>query len=387
MGDAEVRTVRLGGMQTESGFDFPELDVAYLTLGSPSASGDNAVLIFHALSGNAQVAGQNARTGRPGWWDFHVGPGKTIDTDHFFVICANILGGCDGSTGPSSVNPSTGRRYGVEFPLITIRDMVRAQILLLDHLGIKQVFCAIGGSMGGMQALTMSIDYPDRVRTCIPIATCMAQNAMQIAFGEVARQAILTDPNWTNGDYTAERRPEHGLAVARMMAHITYLSKHGMEEKFGRRLQRPAEPGGIPFPQYQIESYLMHQGGNFVKRFDPNSYLYITKAMNMYEMLDGRRAADVLAAVRARFLVVSFESDWLYTPQMARELVRTLKRAHIRVTYANLETPYGHDSFLIRNPDFTRIVSTFMRREYQAAHEPHLQASPQDSTRVPDSPL
>ena len=356
-------------MRTESGFEFAELDVAYLTLGTLTPQADNVVLVLHALSGNAQVAGLSSRTGRPGWWDYHVGPGKTIDTDRFFVVCANILGGCDGSTGPSSIHPKTGRPYGVDFPLITIRDMVRAHVLLLDHLGIEQVFCAVGGSMGGMQALTLSIDYPERVRTAIPIATCMAQNAMQIAFGEVGRQAIVTDPHWAKGDYTPDRRPEHGLAVARMMAHITYLSKHGMEEKFGRRLQRPAEPGGMPFPQFQIESYLMHQGGNFVKRFDPNSYLYITKAMNMYEMLDGRRAADVLSSVRTRFLIVSFESDWLYTPQMARELVRTLKRAHIRVTYANLETPYGHDSFLIRNPDFTRIVSTFLRREYQTQQE------------------
>lgn len=356
-------------MRTESGYEFAFLETAYLTLGTLTPEKDNVVLIFHALSGNAHVAGTNPKTGRPGWWDYHVGPGKTIDTNRFFVICANILGGCDGSSGPSSINPETNRPFGVSFPLITIRDMVRAQVLLLDALGIDRVFSAVGGSMGGMQSLTFAIDYPERVHTCVPIATCMAQNAMQIAFSEVGRQAIITDPHWKNGDYYDSQRPEHGLAVARMMAHITYLSKHGMEEKFGRRLQRPAEPGGIPFPQFQIESYLQHQGGNFVKRFDPNSYLYITKAMNMYDMLDGRRAADVLGNVRARLLVMSFESDWLYTPTMARELVRTLKRAHIRVTYANLETPYGHDSFLIRNPDFTRLVSTFLHREYQHLHE------------------
>ena len=368
LGLTRTQIVRLPGFRTESGFEFQEIEIAYMTVGELSANRDNAILVCHAFSGNAHMAGIDADTGRPGWWDFHVGPGKTIDTNRFFVICSNVIGGCNGSTGPASINPATGERYAMSFPPVTIRDMAKAQTLLMDRLGIDRLFAAIGGSMGGMQAMVWAIDYPDRIRNCIPIASSMAHSAMQIAFNEVGRQAILTDPNWHNGDYydrDGGTGPEHGLAVARMVGHVTYLSEYSMHRKFGRRLQRPAAPEDI-FPAFfSVESYLQYQGESFVRRFDPNSYLYITKALDMFDALNGRASNEVFQYVQARFLVISFESDWLYPPSQSRELVRNLKRANRQATYVNLETPYGHDSFLIKNPEFTRIVQNYLIQDYQ----------------------
>ena len=364
LGVTQTHTVTLPGIPTQSGFEFPTIDISYQTLGTLSPAKDNAILICHALSGDAHVAGLDPHTGRPGWWDYHVGPGKAIDTDQFFVIATNVLGGCSGSTGPSSIHPQTGQPYAMSFPPVTIRDMVAAQVRLLDRLGIPKLFATTGGSMGGMQALVWAVDYPERVQTCIPIATCIAHTAMQIAFNEVGRQAIITDVNWNRGHYTAQQRPEHGLAVARMVGHVTYLSEFAMKTKFGRNLQRESKPEDL-FPEFfAVESYLHYQGESFVKRFDPNSYLFITKAIDRFDLMEGKPAHDVLAGVKARFLVISFESDWLYPPDQSRELVRALKRSNAVVTYLNLETPYGHDSFLIHNPEFSRALGNFLTSEY-----------------------
>ncbi len=365
LGEVHTRTARLSGFQTRSGYRLKEIEINYLTLGKLSPEKDNAILICHALSGNAHVAGAHHETGRPGWWDLYVGPGKTIDTNKFFVICSNVIGGCNGSTGPTSINPDTGQAYGMEFPPITIEDMVRGQVELIDHLGIQKLFSVMGGSMGGMQALIWATHYPSRVQTCIPLATCMAHSAMQIAFNEVGRQAILNDPKWQDGEYNRESRPEHGLAVARMVAHVTYLSEFSMQDKFGRRQQRPPSREDL-FPMYfSVESYLHYQGESFVKRFDPNSYLYITKALDMFDLLGGNNPEDIFSSVEARFLVVSFESDWLYPPSQSRELVRALKRSRVTVTYLNLETPNGHDSFLIHNVELFGVLGNFLNVEYR----------------------
>ena len=367
LGVTRTETVKLAGIQTQSGFRFEEVDVAYQTLGTLSPARDNAILVFHALSGDARVAGLDPETGRPGWWDYHVGPGKAINTDKFFVICANVLGSCSGTTGPSSTNPKTGKPYGMDFPPITVRDMVTVQTQLLDHLGISQVFAAIGGSMGGMQALALTVDHPQRVRVCIPIATCTSHSAMQIAFNEIGRHAILNDPDWNEGNYAADHRPVHGLAVARMVGHVTYLSELAMANKFGRERQTERHANGEETASFSVESYLHHQGQSFVKRFDPNSYIYLTRAIDQFDLFEGKPSSDVFRDVRAHFLIISFTSDWLYPSAQSRELVRQLKRLSVPVTYLNLGTAYGHDSFLIDNPVFANVVRHFLDNEYRQA--------------------
>lgn len=367
LGVTRTKTITLRGVPTQSGFTFTQLEVSYQTLGTLSARRDNAILVCHALSGTAHVAGLHPDTGRPGWWDFHVGPGKAIDTDKFFVISANVLGGCDGTTGPSSPCPETGKPYGMQFPAVTIRDMVTVQEKLLDHLGIERLFAVIGGSMGGMQALAWAVHLPGRIRVCVPIATCAAHNAMQIAFNEIGRRAIITDPNWNGGDYTADRRPKHGLAVARMVGHVTYLSEYAMTRKFGRNLQPSVNAAAAEAAIFTIESYLQHQGKSFVSRFDPNSYLYLTKALDQFDLFGGDAPEEVLRQVTAHFLVISFASDWLYPPAQSRDLVRVLKRARVAATYINLETLYGHDSFLIENPEFANVVRHYLENEYRTA--------------------
>jgi len=364
LGVTRTQTVTLPGIRTQSGFTFEQVDVAYQTLGTLSPARDNAILICPALSGDAHVAGTHPDTNRPGWWDYHVGPGRAIDTDKFFIICASVLGGCGGTTGPTSLRPETGKPYGMTFPPVTIRDMVAVQIRLLDHLGILQLFAAIGGSMGGMQALALAVDHPQRVRVCIPIATCTSHSAMQIAFNEIGRRAILSDPLWNAGNYSEDCRPVHGLAVARMVGHVTYLSEFAMTHKFGRERQMERSTSGDGAPSFSVESYLHHQGQSFVKRFDPNAYLYLTRAIDQFDLFEGGPAAEVLRQVRARFLVISFASDWLYPPVQSRELVRQLKRASIRVTYLNLGTVYGHDSFLIENPAFANVVRHYLVNEH-----------------------
>jgi homoserine O-acetyltransferase len=367
LGVTQTKTVTLPGIQTQSGFAFDHLDVSYQTLGTLSPKRDNAVLVCHALSGGAHVAGLHPETGRPGWWDYHVGPGKAIDTDKLFVICPNVLGGCGGTTGPASLDPKTGKPYGMSFPPVTIRDMVAVQAKLIDRLGIQRLLAVVGGSMGGMQALVWATDYPERLQTCIPIATCISHSAMQIAFNEVGRRAILTDPDWNDGNYSEDRRPVHGLAVARMVGHVTYLSEFAMTHKFGRKRQKGHDANGDEAALFSVESYLHHQGQSFVKRFDPNSYLYLTKAIDQFDLFENGSQAEVLRQVRARFLVISFESDWLYPPVQSRELVRLLKRTNIPVTYINLETPYGHDSFLIENPAFANVVRHYLENEHHRA--------------------
>jgi homoserine O-acetyltransferase len=365
LGVTRTETVTLPGLRTQSGFMFDRVEVSFQTLGNLSSEKDNAVLICHALSGDAHVAGMNPETGRPGWWDYHVGPGKAIDTDRFFVICSSVLGGCNGSTGPASPNPKTGRPYAMDFPPVTIRDMVAVQTRLIRHLGIERLFAVVGGSMGGMQALVWALDHPELVHTCIPIATCTAHSAMQIAFNEIGRRAIITDPDWNGGNYTAARRPSHGLAVARMVGHVTYLSEFAMTRKFGRKPQIQPQTDEDSPADFSVEGYLHHQGQSFVKRFDPNSYLYLTKALDQFELFENVPVADALRRVRAHFLVISFASDWLYPPPQSRDLVRLLKRASVPVTYINLETEYGHDSFLIENPAFANVLGHYLENEYR----------------------
>ena len=367
LGVTRTHTVTLRGVQTQSGFTFDQVQVSYQTLGTLSARRDNAILVCHALSGTAHMAGLHPDTGRPGWWDFHVGPGKTIDTDRFFVVCSNVLGGCDGTTGPLSPRPQSGKPFGMDFPPVTIRDMVAVQAKLIEHLGISRLFAVIGGSMGGMQALCWAVHFPERVRLCLPIATCISHNAMQIAFNEIGRRAILTDPDWKGGNYAPDRPPKHGLAVARMVGHVTYLSEYSMTHKFGRALQPPVNSAAAEAAVFTIQSYLHHQGESFVNRFDANSYLYLTNALDQFDFFDGAPPEEVLRRVKARFLVVSFASDWLYPPPQSRELVRWLKRCRVAATYINLETLYGHDSFLIENPEFARVVRHYLEHEHRKA--------------------
>ena len=365
LGVTHLHTATLPGIRTQSGFEFEKVDVCYQTLGKLSPARDNAILVCHGLSGTAHVAGTDAQTGRPGWWDYHVGPGKAIDTDKFFIIGTNALGGCNGTTGPSSTNPRTGQPYAMDFPPVTIHDMVAVQAKLLDNLGIKKLFAVVGASMGGMQALAWAVDFPERVRVCIPIATCTAHNAMHIAFNEIGRRAIITDPNWNKGNYSEICRPSHGLAVARMVGHVTYLSELAMARKFGRR--RQPETGHTD--QFSVESYLHHQGETFVKRFDPNSYLYLTRAIDEFNLFENAPTDEILRRIRSRFLVVSFSSDWLYPPVQSRELVRLLKRAGLAATYLNLEAEYGHDSFLIENLPFANVLRNFLNGEYAPGAE------------------
>jgi homoserine O-acetyltransferase len=359
------RRVRLGGpLALDSGALLAPLDIAYETYGEPNADGSNAVLICHALTGDHFVASRHPITGKPGWWDRMVGPGKPIDPARHFIICSNVLGSCMGTTGPASTDPSTGAPYGMRFPVITIRDMVRAQALLLDHLGVGRLMAVVGGSMGGMQVLEWAATFPDRVRSAVVIASAARHSAQNIAFHEVGRQAIMADPKWRNGEYYADSdAPAAGLAVARMAAHITYLSEEGLTAKFGRRLQaRDALSFGFD-ADFQVESYLRHQGISFVERFDSNSYLYITRAMDYFDMgaEHGGRLADAFRGTSARFCVVSFTTDWLYPTVESRHIVTALNAAGAHVSFVELESPFGHDAFLLDVPALNGVVDGFLR--------------------------
>ncbi len=344
----------------QNGERMPEYHLCYQSLGKLSDNKDNAILICHSLSGDAHVAGEEPETGRSGWWESYVGPSKAIDTDHFFVIASNVLGGCGGSSGPSSICPSTKRSYAMSFPSVTIHDMIQAQIALIDELGIEKLLAVIGASMGGMQAMLLAVKYPKRVKNCIPIASSMAHSAMQIGFNEVGRQAIRSDPKWNHGNYYNSEPPEHGLAVARMIGHVTYLSEYSMHKKFGRKQETRKSPQSGSPVFFSVESYLQHQGSSFVRRFDPNSYLYITKALDMFDLLAGRPSREVFQNVESQFLIISFHSDWLYPPPQSKELVRALKRSNCIVSYINLSTLHGHDSFLIPDPEFASILQNFL---------------------------
>jgi homoserine O-acetyltransferase/O-succinyltransferase len=314
---------------------------------------------LHALSGDAHAAGLG-KDGSEGWWDNLIGPAKGIDTNKYFVICSNVLGGCKGSTGPSSVNPKTGKPYGTDFPLVTIGDMVQAQKQLIDHLGIEKLLSVIGGSMGGMQALQWMVTYPDCLRSAIPIATTLKHNSQQIAFNEVGRQAVMADPNWKNGDYYGNAPPAKGLAVARMIGHITYMSETSMAEKFGRRIRQDKEQFKFS-ADFEVEGYLRYRGDNFVKRFDANSYLYITKALDLFNILNGHRLSDVFAGLKAKVLVLSFKSDWLYPSIQSQEIVKACKLSGVDASYCELDSTYGHDAFLLEIEQETRLIQSFLK--------------------------
>ena len=352
-------------MVLDSGEKLGPITLAYETLGQLNSEKNNTVLICHAFSGDAHVAGYYSESDeRPGWWDNMVGPGKPIDSDQYFILCINILGSCVGSTGPSSINPETGKPYGLSFPMVTIRDMVHAQKQLIEHLGIEKIMCVIGGSVGGMQVLRWCVEFPEMVHSALPLATTMRHSAMAIAFNEVARQAIMADPDWNDGEYYATEGPTHGLAVARMIGHVTYLSDDAMREKFGRRLYREALSFAFD-SDFEVESYLHYQGKKFVDRFDANSLLYITKAADYFDLERGdgsllidERLADVT------FLVVSFTSDWLYPTYQAKDLVSVLKKNGSDVSFCEIDAQGGHDAFLLPNERLNGLISGFLGRVY-----------------------
>jgi homoserine O-acetyltransferase/O-succinyltransferase len=351
-----------GPLALDGGAALSPVEIAYETYGTLDASAGNAVLICHALTGDHHVASPHPRTGKPGWWDRMVGPGKPIDTERFLVVCANVLGSCMGSSGPASPDPTNGRPWGMAFPVITIRDMVRAQALLLDHLGIARLAAVVGGSMGGMQALSWAASYPARVAAALVIASTARHSAQNIAFHEVGRQAVMADPRWRGGDYYDAEPPAAGLAVARMAAHITYLSEAGLTEKFGRRLQaRDAKSFGFD-ADFQVESYLRHQGLSFVDRFDANSYLYITRAMDYFDLAEehGGTLAHAFSPT-TRFCLVSFDTDWLYPTAESRHIVHALNAAGAPASFVELASPYGHDAFLLDSPALDRVVAGFLR--------------------------
>ncbi|MDX1485449.1 MAG: homoserine O-acetyltransferase [Alphaproteobacteria bacterium] len=350
-------------LDLDSGARLGPIRVAYTTHGTLNADKSNAILICHALTGDQFVCGTHPVTAKPGWWDTMVGPGKPLDPERYFLICPNILGGCMGTTGPSEINPATGKPWGLDFPVITIGDMVNVQRLLIDHLGIERLFCVIGGSMGGMQVLDWAARFPERVFSAIPIATAIRTSAQNIAHHEVGRQAVMADPDWCGGRYQEEgKRPHRGLAVARMGAHITYLSESALTRKFGRSLQsRDRVTYGFE-ADFQVESYLRHQGITFVDRFDANSYLYITRAMDYFDMVEehGGVATDIFAGTDVRFAVISFTSDWMFPTAESREIVKILNGVGANVSFVEIETDQGHDSFLMDIPDYLRVVGGFL---------------------------
>ncbi len=343
--------------------------VAYMTYGTLNAARSNAVLLCHALTLDQFVIGSNPMTGKPGWWLPMVGPGKPIDTDRFFVICANVIGGCMGSSGPSDIDPATGRPYGLSFPLVTIRDMVHAQAALLDALGIEQLLCVTGGSMGGMQVLQWAASYPERVFSAMPMATAARHSAQNIAFHEVGRQAIMADPDWRGGSYQVEgTRPSKGLAVARMAAHITYLSEPALQRKFGRNLQNRAEISFQFAPDFQVESYLHHQGSTFVDRFDANSYLYITRAMDYFDLAAdyGGVLAEAFRGIKTKFCIASFTSDWLFPTVENKRIAHALNAAGATVSFVEIVTDKGHDSFLLDEPELFATARGFLNSVAQS---------------------
>ncbi|MCA9971640.1 MAG: homoserine O-acetyltransferase [Anaerolineales bacterium] len=353
----------------DSGATLSPVTLAYETYGRLNADRSNAILICHALSGSAHAAGCHPGSDQPGWWEDCIGPGKAFDTDRYFVICSNVLGSCYGSSGPTSLDPQTGKPYGLRFPVVTIQDMVRAQVRLIDHLGIDRLFAVAGGSMGGMQVLAWAAEHPQRLRAALPLATTARHSPMLIAFSEVGRQAIYADPAWNQGDYyDRPQKPDAGLAVARMVGHITYLSDDSMQDKFGRRL-RGRERYGYEFQtEFEVESYLTYNGHKFTRRFDANSYLYVTKAMDYFDLGgSGSLAQAFRQAAHVRFLVVSFTSDWLYPTYHSKELVRALTAAGADVTYLDILSRWGHDAFLLEVETMTGLIGSFLARVQREA--------------------
>ena len=360
--NAHSQTLTLpGSLPLDGGGELTRVELAFETYGELNADRSNAILLCHALTGDQYVASPHPITGKPGWWERMVGPGKPIDTDRFHIICANVIGSCMGSTGPAS-EASDGRPYAMRFPVITIRDMVRAHIGLLDMLDIETLHAVVGGSMGGMQALSLAANWPDRARRVLVIASTSRHSAQNIAFHELGRQAIMADPRWQDGSYYGGDGPDNGLAVARMAAHITYLSEEALTGKFGRNLQdREAKSFGFD-ADFQVESYLRYQGSGFTRRFDANSYLYITRAMDYFDLAEehGGKLADAFAGTDARFCLVSFDSDWLYPTSESRHVVHALNAAGAAVSFVELSAPHGHDSFLLDVPALNRVIGGFL---------------------------
>ena len=351
-------------MVLESNARLGPITIAYETLGTLNEDKSNVILVLHALSGDSHVAGYYSQEDqKPGWWEIMVGPGKGIDTDKYFIICPNIIGSCMGSTGPSSINPATGNPYGFDFPVVTIGDMVKAQKALLDHLGIEKILTVIGGSIGGMQVLEWTVRYPHMVFSAIPLATTTRHSALAIAFNEVARQAIMADPNWNMGKYYGSAKPNLGLALARMVGHVTYLSDEAMRRKFGRRLQNKGDFSFNFDADFQVESYLRYQGQKFVDRFDANSFLYITKAADYFDLRrqhgDGSEV-EAFSKTRARFMVISFTSDWLYPTYQSKAMVKSMKKNGLDVSFCEIEAEWGHDAFLLENERLSSLIKGFI---------------------------
>ncbi len=341
-------------LELDCGATIAPVDVAYETYGELNADKSNAILIAHAFSGDAHAAGEG------GWWSNMIGPGKGFDTNKYFVICSNVIGGCRGTTGPSSINPATGCHWAMSFPSITISDMVRLQKKLIDYLGIERLLSVAGGSMGGMQALEWAVTYPDQVLSAVPIATTTRHSAQQIAFNEVGRQAIMADPDWNEGNYYGKRLPARGLAVARMVGHITYMSDESMRQKFGRRVREGQN-------KFEVESYLHYRGSQFVDRFDANSYIYITRAMDVYDLTQRGSLPSLFENVKTRFLVISFTSDWLYPSYQSLEIVSALRSRNCDVAYCNLTSQYGHDAFLVEVNEQAELVRGFLDSTFREA--------------------
>ena len=365
VGVIQERYFTFDGFTLESGEKFAPITLAYETYGVLNEKKSNAVLILHALSGDAHAAGVHEGQNNPGWWDSMIGPGKAFDTNKYFVICSNVLGGCKGSTGPWSINPKTAKPYGLDFPLISIGDIVNAQKRLIDHLGIEKLLTVVGGSMGGMQVLSWLVKYPEKISSAIPIATAVRHSPQQIAFNEVGRQAIMADAHWKEGNYYAGPLPVKGLAVARMIGHITYMSDTSMAEKFGRHKKNNIQPFKFT-ADFEVEGYLRYRGDNFVKRFDANSYLYITKAMDNYDASGGRPLQEVLRGTLVKVLVISFKSDWLYPAYQSKEIVKACKLAGVETTYCEIDSTYGHDAFLLEVEEESHLIKHFLKKVFYA---------------------
>ncbi len=363
----ETQIVTFPSLTLDCGVTLLDVDVAYETYGTLDATRSNAILVLHAFSGDAHAAGISKETGQPGWWSPMIGPGLAFDTDRYFVISSNVLGGCRGTTGPGSIDPATGQPYGMRFPVITVGDMVRLQKMLIEYLGISRLLAVTGGSMGGMQALAWTVAYPEAVAAAIPIAATCRHSAQQIAFNEVGRQAVMADPDWNEGDYYDLKPPARGLAVARMVGHITYMSDASMREKFGRRL-RDKDAFGFDFSvDFEVESYLRYRGSQFVSRFDANSYLYITKAMDYFDLSAGHSSlAAAFERTQARFLVLSFTSDWLYPTYQSLETVSALRRCNIDAAFCELTSHYGHDAFLVETGEQSEMIAGFLDSVYRS---------------------
>lgn len=345
----------------ENGEKLGPITVAYETYGQLNDKRSNAILILHALSGDAHAAGFHRREENPGWWDNMIGPGRAFDTNKYFIICSNVLGGCKGTTGPPSINPNTGKEYGLDFPIISISDMVNVQKHLIDHLKIDRLLSVAGGSMGGMQALEWLVSYPGRLKSAIVIATAAKHSPQQIAFHEVGRQAIMADPHWKEGHYYGGYSPARGLAVARMIGHITYMSDISMAEKFGRRLSNNGKPHKLSIG-FEVEEYLHNRGDHFVKRFDANSYLYITKAIDSFDVSRGKELYEAFKGIEAKVLLLAFKSDWLYPASQSREIVRACKLTGVNTTYCEIDSTYGHDAFLLEVKEETHLIKHFLQK-------------------------